>query len=284
MDWVNKRVMVTGGSGFIGSVLRSKLEELGAYVRNYDRMDALHSNVLDEIILRQYFEIFVPQLVYHLAAQVEVPVANQHPRATLETNIMGTLNIIDLCAEFHVPCIIASSDKAYGEADTPYTINSPLNAKHPYDLSKAVGEKIAQVYLDRGADIKIVRLCNVYGPGDTHLSRLIPHVVSSYVAGEKPVLRGNLDMVREWLYIDDAVQFYIDVAGKPETIYQHGGIRKTVGEVVEIIRKKLGGKTPVMRYAADGEIQYQTFDDMTVNTPFEEGIDKTIAWWKDRTS
>jgi CDP-glucose 4,6-dehydratase len=272
--------MVTGSAGFIGGALAKRLDILGANVGCYD---LLYNNcdVMNLPQLERYLKINEIDLVYHLAAQAHVPIANRYPFDTLQTNIMGTLNVLDICDQLRISVIIASSDKAYGEATTGYTTDSPLNAKYPYDVSKACADKIAQVYIDRGADVKIMRLCNVYGPGDTHRHRLIPHVITAYLHHERPVLRGSPAMVREWLYIDDAVDAYLDAAGKPGPIFAVGGTRHTVGEVVETIRRIIGwGEPPIVLNDAADEIWKQVFINPDKVDEFEQRIDQTIDWWR----
>jgi len=221
------------------------------------------------------------ELVYHLAAQPIVPIANKYPFGTLQTNIMGTLNVLDICERHAIPAIIASSDKAYGEATEGYTADSPLNARYAYDVSKACADKIAQVYIDRGAAVKVMRLANVYGPYDTHRSRLIPHVIQAYLKGERPVLRGAPAMVRPWLYIDDAVQAYLDAAYSNKTILAVGGIPHTVGEVVETIRQIIGGEPPIVKGDAKWELRHQVFLHPDVDDTFEINVAKTISWWRE---
>ena len=281
MDWKNKRVMITGSMGFIGSNLFAALRSKWAKCFNYD-IDFTGRDVCDYAQLRNFIERHDIEFVYHLAAEAHVPIANKYPRTCLETNIMGTVNVLDICASHNIPLILASSDHAYGDADKAFDAGSPLNAKHPYDLSKACADKIAQMYQRRAANAKIMRLCNVYGPGDTHHTRLIPHVVSSYVNGKQPVLRGDPSMVREWIYIDDAVQAYIDAADNDNPVNLVGGYCLSVGQVVEYIREKLGGAAPIVLNTAFDEIVNLVFAPCADNlTSWEEGIARTIEWWKE---
>ena len=280
MDFTGKRVMVTGNEGFIGWALELALAHQSAEVWEYDILRGC--DVLNHAQLRHFIEVNEIELVYHLAAQAHVPIANRYPFGTLQTNIMGTLNVLDICDQLKIPVIIASSDHAYGEAATGFMVDTPLNARYPYDVSKACADKIAQVYQERGADVKIMRLCNVYGPGDTGRHRLIPHVISSYLRGERPTLRGNPDMIREWIYIDDAVQAYIDAAGEQRNIIAVAGQRLSVGQVVECILSKMGGEIPVIRDNVRQEINNLVFAEAGHNlTPFSDGIDRTIAWWRE---
>jgi CDP-glucose 4,6-dehydratase len=278
VDWKNKRVMVTGAVGFIGNALAMRLLNLDAEVYMYDRVT--NRDVLDIQQLENRIKVNEIELVYHLAAQAHVPIANKYPYDTLKTNILGTLNVLDICDQLRIPVIIASSDKAYGEATQGYTTDTPLNAKYPYDVSKACADKIAQVYIDRGAFVKIMRLCNVFGPGDTHRHRLIPHVIQAYMAGERPVLRGSPAMVREWIYINDAVDAYLDAAGNPGPIFAVGGCRRTVGAVVETIRQIIGGEPPIVLNDAADEIWKQEFIHPDIVDEFEQCIAQTIEWWR----
>jgi CDP-glucose 4,6-dehydratase len=279
MNWKNKRVMVTGDWGFIGGALSRKLFELDVETFGYDLTAGY--DVLNFKQLEHFLKVNEIELVYHLAAQAHVPIANKYPFDTLQTNILGTLNVVELCSELKIPCIIASSDHAYGEAVTGFTVDSPLNAKYPYDVSKACGDRIALTYVDRGADIKIMHLCNVYGPGDAGRHRLIPHIISSYLSGEQPVLRGDPGMIREWIYIEDAVQAYLDIVDSEETSFVTGGWQHSVGEVVETIRTKLKGAYPIVKPDYRYEINKLAILQIgTGNIPFIDGIDRTIEWWR----
>ena len=281
-------VMVTGGSGFIGGALLKHLMKNGKWVLNYDiKTD---NDVLDFCHLKHTLESYNIDLVYHLAAQPIVPIANKDPYPTLVTNIMGTLNVLEACAQLKIPCVIASSDKAYGEAVTPYTVDSPLNAKYPYDVSKACADKIAQVYMDRGNDVKVVRLCNVFGPGDVHETRLIPHLIKSYLHGERPVLRGDPYMVREWMYIDTAVNTYLMAHASKKRVFVGDGVPAPVYVVVETVRKAFESTiTPILEFNANAEIKKQRFYATHINLEtliFREYIERTIDWWRshERTS
>jgi len=283
MDWVNKRVLVTGGSGFIGTALCDKLERLGARVIDYD---ILHGDdVCDYSRLCVAVGSRSLDLVYHLAAKAIVPIANENPYETLTTNVGGTLNVIEACNHYKVPLILASSDKAYGEAITSYREDTSLKGYFAYDLSKLVGDRFAQLYNDRyTGNVRIVRLCNIYGPGDLHMSRLIPYLIYCGLKGKQPVLRGDRGMLREWLYIDEAVDFYLQVADSHKGLSLHGGVSLTVGQVYDIIDTKLSLGKPAREPMAGGELFRQKFDSMFTKTevPFSQGIDQTILWWQEK--
>lgn len=285
-----KSVLVTGGSGFIGGALVKRLMKECQWVVNYDIKNDPCNDILNFVRFKSMLETYEVGLVYHLAAQPIVPIANKDPYHTLQTNIQGTLNVLEACAQLKIPCIVASSDKAYGEADTPYTVDSPLNAKYPYDVSKACADKIAQVYADRGNDVKIVRLCNVFGPGDTHPTRLIPHLIKSYLNGERPVLRGDPSMVREWMYIDHAVEVYLHAHESEWRVIVGPGITMPVYSIVETVRKIFKSSlTPILQYNASEEIKHQIFDGPEMDQSqrwMDWFIQKTIDWWlsHERTS
>jgi len=278
MNLNDKRILVTGSAGFIGNALADTLQSLGGELWNYDIEGG--DDVLDYSNLLNTVDRNEIELIYHLAAQPIVPIANKYPYNTLNTNILGTLNVLDVCERYKIPCVIASSDKAYGETADGYTEESALNAKYAYDLSKACADKIAQVYQSRGNVVKVMRLSNVYGPGDTHRTRLVPHVIKSYLNGVRPVLRGDPSMVRPWIYIDDAVQAYINALDDERDIISVGGIPHSVGEVVETIRQLTHGLPPIVEGNTANELQHQLFARIDVADDFEDNIVKTIEWWE----
>ena len=237
--WSGKHVLVTGATGLVGGWLVEQLAAAGADVvalmRGSDRQSRLWaSGVIKHISvvtgrLEDYaaVERAVVQhdvdTIFHLAAQTLVGVAERSPVQTLETNVRGTWHVLE-AARVHSQLVrrvvVASSDKAYGDADElPYTEDMCLVGRGPYDVSKSCADLIATSYSSTyGVPVAIVRCANIYGGGDLNWSRLVPGTLRSLIRGEQPVLRSDGSFRRDYLYVEDAVDAYLCVGELMETL------------------------------------------------------------------
>jgi len=227
-------VLVTGGGGFIGSWLTEALFAAGAEVTvllqhpglpaGFDtlglasRVNLVYGSVADQGVVARALDEYEVDTCFHLAAQALVTVASENPASTLETNAAGTWNVLEACRESHRirAVVVASSDKVYGDQPAlPYTEAMPLLARNVYDVSKASADMVARSYHHAfGLPVAITRCANVYGGGDMNFSRLFPGTIRSALRGERPVLRSDGTPVRDYLYIDDAVQAYLLLGGR----------------------------------------------------------------------
>ena len=231
--WSGMPVLVTGATGIVGSWLCSELLDRGAnviaFVKDADpqselirsgniaRLTVVDGSLEDYRTLERAIGGHEIQTVFHLGAQAIVGDALLSPLPTFETNIRGTYNLLEACrvhADHVEGVVIASSDKAYGDQDVlPYTEESPLIGRHPYDVSKSCADLIAQAY-HRTYDLPvgIARCGNIYGGGDLNWSRLVPTAVRACIEGRSPVIRSDGSMVRDYIYVKDAVSGYIRLA------------------------------------------------------------------------
>ncbi len=245
------------------------------------------------------------ELVFHLAAQAIVSVANRSPASTFESNVRGTWNLLDACRDLggHGPyaIVVASSDKAYGEQEElPYREDLPLRAVHPYDVSKACADTIARSYAASfELPVAVTRLANVYGPGDLNLSRLVPDAASALARGERPVVRSDGSPVRDFLHVADAVAAYLTVAGSLEQAELRGRAWNagsdapvTVLELVERLVAASGRDLPPDVRGAGvppGEIDRQWLDSSAIRSELgwaperglDEGLAETYAWYSE---
>lgn len=220
------RALVTGADGFIGSALCSALvaaghQVTGACPPRLTRQPAgscvayEYGDVTDAAYVSRIINASEADWVFHLAAVSIVRIAAKDPSRALRTNIVGTMNVLEACrANGVVACVVASSDKAYGDSGgETYTEDTPLRPTGPYEVSKACADLIAQLYGRCGTRAMVVRGCNVFGPGDLNYSRLIPGACRAVVNGRPPtVYESAWQNVREWVDVESVARAYIAVA------------------------------------------------------------------------
>lgn len=234
-NWEEKRVLITGATGFIGSWLVNELikkdASIIALVRDSDykseffrSKDFKETNIVNgelesyKVIKRAINEYKI-EIVFHLGAQTIVGSAYRDPLPTFESNIKGTYNILEACRNFQNQIenvIIASSDKAYGSSDNlPYTEELELKGTHPYDVSKTCTDLIAQTYYHTyDLPVVIARCGNVYGGGDLNWSRIVPGTIRSLLKGQQPIIRSDGKFIRDYIYVKDIVEAYLFLAEK----------------------------------------------------------------------
>ncbi len=183
----------------------------------HERCIAVAADLLDPGSLRAAIEEHGVQAVFHLAATAIVGSATTSPLSTYEVNVRGTWNLLEACRVAERPparIVVASTDKAYGvHENLPYREDHALQPHYPYDASKACADIIARSYAHTfGLPVAVTRFGNVFGGGDFNFSRLIPGTVEALLAGERPVIRSNGLMERDFLYAEDAVTAYLAVA------------------------------------------------------------------------
>ncbi|EEH97092.1 GDP-mannose 4,6-dehydratase [Clostridium tertium] len=315
--WNNKNVFITGGTGFLGSYLVKKLVNYGANVtilvrdyipqsniyrgEEYKKVNVVHGTLEDYLLIERTLGEYEIDTVFHLAAQAIVGVANRNPLGTFKSNIEGTWNILEAARKSPLikRVIVASSDKAYGDQEKlPYDENMPLQGKHPYDVSKSCADLIAQTYYETyKLPVCITRCGNLYGGGDLNFNRIIPQSIQSILNNKAPVIRSDGSFIRDYFYIEDAVDAYINLAEKVVELNLGGQafnfsneIQLTVLELVNKILKIMGSSMkPIILNQGSNEIIHQylsakkarTILGWSPNYTIDEGLSKTIEWYKD---
>ncbi|UVW22692.1 GDP-mannose 4,6-dehydratase [Bacillus subtilis] len=313
--WKNKNVFVTGCTGLLGSYLVKELIEQGANVtglvrdhvpqsnlyqgEHIKKMNIVRGSLEDLAVIERALGEYEIDTVFHLAAQAIVGVANRNPISTFEANILGTWNILEACRKHPLikRVIVASSDKAYGDQENlPYDENMPLQGKHPYDVSKSCADLISHTYFHTyGLPVCITRCGNLYGGGDLNFNRIIPQTIQLVLNGEAPEIRSDGTFVRDYFYIEDAVQAYLLLAEKMEENNLAGEafnfsneIQLTVLELVEKILKKMNSNLkPKVLNQGSNEIKHQYLSaekarkllNWTPVYTIDEGLEKTIEWY-----
>ena len=240
-------------------------------------------------------------VVFHLGAQTLVGVGLNAPLLTFESNVRGTYTVLEASrrqSRTVERVVVASSDKAYGQSDHPYTEDDPLRASSPYDVSKAAGDLIAQSYhATYGLRVGIVRCGNIYGGGDLNWSRIVPGTIRSFINGEPPEIRSDGTYVRDYIYVADVVDAYLAVAealDRPdvngEAFNFASGAQVSVLEMVKAIAKLVGGPLPEPRVLniAKNEIKDQRLSTekakrilgWTPRVSLDDGLRSTIEWYR----
>jgi CDP-glucose 4,6-dehydratase len=316
--WKDRRVFVTGCTGFLGSSLTAGLVAGGAdvvglvrdkvphtqLVRSglFNTITTVEGDVTEYDFLERVLAEYEVETIFHLAAQTIVGIANRAPLSTFETNIRGTWLLLEAARRNPTVSgvVVASSYHAYGEqAQLPYHEDSPIEAHHPYDVSKSCTDLIARTYASSyGMPIVVTRFANLYGGGDLNWNRLVPGTIRSVLRGERPVIRSDGTFSRDYLFIEDAVDGYLALAQQlhnPDICGQafNFGLDRptTVLEIVETIAELSGHPdlTPIILNEAQNEVidKYLTSEKAGLllgwqpRHSLEDGLEKSIAWYRE---
>jgi UDP-glucose 4-epimerase len=202
---INDRVLLTGSSGFIGGFLKSALLKRNFEVRTFDQEsgDIKKWDDLKDISV---------DVIYHLAAITYVPFSFENPRVTYETNVVGTLNILELCRLNTVKKLIFTSAYVYGyPKHLPINEEHPVNPTNPYMHSKLIGEEMCQKYSELyGIPCTVIRPFNIYGEGQDERF-LIPTILKQAGRNGTIVLE-NPEPKRDFLYVGDLVDAHLKAA------------------------------------------------------------------------
>ena len=301
----DKRVMVTGHKGFIGSKIAQRVSDGGGIVIGLDRC---RCDVGDYEQVARIFDRDRPQVVFHLAAQTEVGRSHERPYETYRTNVTGTLNVLECCRRWPVEsAVFASSDKAYGNGPLPYGETQRLQGDaDPYSNSKRMSDELCHHYADTyDMPLRVLRCANVYGPGQTNATTLVTGTILRLLRGEAPVIHGDRGLMdREWLYVDDAAEAYLLTAtlGRPGKVVRFfdgkyalnvgsGNILNAYGVVnllCEIVgrfcvaseKQRVTGRR-IGDQRLDSSLFRRTFPQWQT-TPLWQGLEKTVAWHKEQ--
>jgi len=316
--WQDRPVLVTGATGLVGAWLTRRLREAGAdvvcLVRDWvpqcelvragliERIKVVRGDIRDRDCLERAIGEYETETVIHLAAQTIVGIANRNPISTFESNIQGTWNLLEACRRSTGvrSVVIASSDKAYGHQDKlPYGEDTPLEGRHPYDVSKSCADLISQAYAASfGLPVVVTRCGNFYGGGDLNWNRIVPGTIRSVLRGERPVIRSDGQYIRDYFYVEDGAAAYMLLAEQVHLRPELAGLafnfsnesEVTVIELVNRILQAMDSKLePLVLNQASNEIRRQFLSAerarrMLAWSPLftlDTGIGRTIAWYRD---
>ncbi|WP_405997333.1 SDR family NAD(P)-dependent oxidoreductase [Streptomyces sp. NBC_00829] len=316
----NALVAVTGAEGFIGSHLTEALVASGFRVRamaqynsfsSYGWLETLAPDVLEqvEIVLGDVRDAgSVHQLVegteavYHLAALIAIPYSYQAPHSYVDTNVTGTLNVLEVVRKLGIPRLVhTSTSETYGTAQTvPITEDHPVNTQSPYAASKAGGDRLADSYhASFGTPVVTLRPFNTFGPRQS-MRAVIPTVIGQVAAGERVITLGDLRPTRDFLYVKDTARAFLAAGTAPaeavvgRTFNAGTGSEISVGELTRLIGKLMDtdldvredperirpAASEVMRLVADAT-RLRTATGWAPGHDLEQGLVRTIAFFRD---
>ncbi len=225
-------ILITGGLGLVGKSLVSLLSRKNYNVFVLDKsknkirnklikgkkIKFVYGNFQNKPLIEKIVKKNKISIIFHTGAITQVLDGLKKPYETYKNNIMGTINILHCIKKINpkIIFIFSSSDKAYGEAKNKYYLETDnLSSVYPYDLSKSCADLICQSYSKvYGLKIGIVRCGNLYGPGDFNKNRIIPETIMSALDNKKLKIRSSGKLVRDYLYITDAVEAYYMIMKK----------------------------------------------------------------------
>jgi CDP-glucose 4,6-dehydratase len=316
--WADRPTLLTGATGLVGAWTLRRLVEAGAdvvcLVRDWvPGSEAVRSGLLegamvargdvrDRDVIERVLGEYEVDTVLHLAAQTIVGIANRNPVSTFETNVAGTWAVMEACRRSPrvEQVVLASSDKAYGEQpQLPYREDTPLEGRHPYDVSKSCADLIATSYaVTYDLPVVITRCGNFFGGGDLNWNRIVPGTIRSVLRGQRPVIRSDGSLVRDYFYVEDGAAAYMQLAewlaanedGRGEAFNFSNETQLTVSELVERILGLMGSDlVPEVRGEATQEIHAQFLDASKARSTLgwaplfslDEGLERTIAWYRE---
>ena len=314
---MKKNILITGGFGLLGKPLVKFLKKKNYNIFVLDKSKNKKRNKLidkkvativygdfqNKFLLKKIIKNKKIDIIFHTGAITQVLEGLRNPYATYKNNIMGTINILECIREIDTSIlfIYSSSDKAYGEVkNRNYLENDNLSSIYPYDLSKTCSDLICQSYFTvYKLNVAIVRCGNLFGPGDFNLNRIIPETIISLINNKRIKIRSSGKLVRDYLYVDDAVNAYYMIMktlekykNKKLLIYNVGSkynlsVLQLVNLILDLMKKK--NLKPIIMNKSKQEINFQKLNDNKIKRelgwkqkiPLKSGLFKTIRWYQD---
>ena len=314
---MKKNILITGGMGLLGKPLVKFLSKKKYNVFVLDKSknkkrnklisrkvaSFVYGNFQNKPLLKKIIKNKKINIIFHTGAITQVLKGLRDPYGTYKNNIMGTVNILECIREIDpsILFVYSSSDKAYGEVkDRNYLENDNLSSIYPYDLSKTCSDLICQSYFSvYKLNVAIVRCGNLFGPGDFNLNRIIPETIISLIDNKRIKIRSSGKLVRDYLYVDDAVNAYYMIMktlekykNKKLLIYNVGSkynlsVLQLVNLILDLMKKK--HLKPIIMNKSKQEINFQKLNDNKIKrdlgwkqkVSLKSGLFKTIKWYQD---
>ncbi len=315
------KALVTGADGFIGSHLVEYLLEKGYDVKAFTYYNSFNSwgwlDTLEKQKLSQ-IEIFSGDIrdpngvkeavkgvdeVFHLAALIAIPFSYHSPDSYVDTNIKGTLNILQACRDFDTSkVLVTSTSEVYGTAQyVPIDENHPYQGQSPYSATKIGADRLAESFCRSfNMPISIVRPFNTYGPRQSARA-VIPTIITQLLAGKQEIKLGSLTPTRDFNYVKDTVRGFYEISKSNKTIGEEINIATnqeiSIGELANEIISQINPnakivceeqrlrpeKSEVNRLLGDNT-KIKNLTDWKPQYTFEQGIKETIDWIKNNMS
>lgn len=319
MDLKNLNILVTGADGFIGSHLTEELVKKGFNVRAFVYYNSFNSNGwLDSlpVEVKNKIEFFSGDIrdpngirkamegihvVFHLAALIAIPFSYHSPDSYIDTNVKGTLNILQAARDFNVKRIlVTSTSEVYGTAQfVPITESHPKQPQSPYSASKIGADALADsFYRSFDLPVTIVRPFNTYGPRQSARA-VIPTIITQLLNGISEIKLGDISPTRDLLYVKDTVEGFIKIAESDLLIGQEVNIATqseiSVGDLAKILINQINPnaiiisddirlrpvKSEVFRLFGSNE-KIKSMTKWKQNYSLDDGLKETVEWFRNK--
>lgn len=313
----DKRVLITGADGFIGSHLTEMLVKKGAKVKalsqynsfNYwgwledihclDQIEVLNGDIRDPHYCKHITKDI--DIVFHLAALIAIPYSYVAPSSYVDTNVTGTLNIVQACLENNVQRVIhTSTSEVYGTAQyVPIDEKHPIQPQSPYSASKIGADNMAMSFYNAfNLPVTIVRPFNTYGPRQSARA-VIPTIITQIANGEKSIKLGDVSPTRDFNYVEDTCRGFIELASCQEAIGETVNIGSnyeiSVGDTLDLIKEIMNSdvefitdeqrirpeKSEVFRLWCDNT-KIKSLTGFEPKYSIKDGLEQTIEWFKNK--
>ncbi|HRK02903.1 MAG TPA: NAD-dependent 4,6-dehydratase LegB [Oligoflexia bacterium] len=316
---MKKKILVTGADGFIGSHLTEALVKEGYDVRAFVLYNSFNSwgwlDTLDRKILDQ-IDVFSGDIrdpngvqrasqgrdiVLHLAALIGIPYSYHSPTTYVETNVLGTLNIVQAARDHGIKVIHTSTSEVYGTAKfVPMTEDHPLQGQSPYSASKIGADQIALSYYQSfGTEVAVLRPFNTYGPRQSARA-VIPTIITQLASGKRDLEIGSLTPTRDFTFVEDTVRGFIAAIHSDAAIGRiiniGSNFEVSIEDTVKIISEIMGKtadisqkkdrtrpeKSEVFRLRCDNTLAKATLGwepKLAGTTGFRRGLEQTVTWF-----
>ena len=316
----NRRILVTGADGFIGSHLTETLVEAGYDVRAFVLYNSFGTRGWLDFIpkeisasieyhagdIRDFASVRAAaegcDAIYHLAALIAIPYSYKAPASYVETNITGTLNVLQAARDLDISRVVhTSTSEVYGSAQhVPIAETHPLQAQSPYAATKIAADQLAlSFYRSFGTPVSVCRPFNTYGPRQS-LRAVLPTIIRQILNGRKKIELGALTPTRDFNYVSDTAKAFIALgesdAGIGEVVNFGSNFEISIGDAVEVIADYIGTKVEIVSSAdrlrpEKSEVERLWADNTKAHeligwTPtfgglegFSKGIAQTVDWF-----
>ena len=319
MSAINKKILVTGADGFIGSHLVETLLDEGCNVKAFTYYNSFNSWGWLDTFPRDKLknvEVFTGDIrdpngvrtavkgvdiIFHLAALIAIPFSYHSPDSYIDTNVKGTLNVLQACRDYNIErVIVTSTSEVYGTAQyVPIDEKHPLQGQSPYSASKIGSDKITESFFcSFGTPVVIARPFNTYGPRQSARA-VIPTIITQLLNGKKNILLGSIHPTRDFNYVGDVCKGFIHLIQSDKAIGREvnigSGAEISIGSLAKLLMELTGTEVEIIsediRQRPDkSEVERLVCDNSLIKeitgwkpeTALREGLLNTIEWFKDK--